>query len=43
MYTTVLTAHDHMEFGTAMMWSIADALSQMVRHGRLALPSMWWA
>jgi hypothetical protein len=30
-YTTVLTAHDHMEFGTAMLWSIADALSRIVR------------
>jgi hypothetical protein len=40
--TTVLTAHDHTEFGTDMLCIIADALSLSVRHGRFALPSMWW-
>jgi hypothetical protein len=42
-YTTVLIAHDHIDLGTAMLWSIAEALSRIVRHGRSALPSMWWA
>jgi hypothetical protein len=42
-YTTIMTAHDHMELGTAILWSIADALSRIVRQGRSALPSMWWA
>jgi hypothetical protein len=28
------------EFGTAVLWSIANALSLIVRHGRSALPSM---
>jgi hypothetical protein len=32
-YTTVLTAHDYMELGTAMLWSIAYALSRIVRQG----------
>ena len=27
-YTIVLTAHDHMKFGTTMLWSIAKALSR---------------
>jgi hypothetical protein len=38
--TTMPTTHDHMEFGTAMLWSIAEAWSRIVRHGRSALPSM---
>ena len=38
--TTVLTTHDHMELGTAMQWSIAEALSRIVRQRRSALPSM---
>jgi hypothetical protein len=42
-YTTMLTAHAHMELGTAILWSIADAVSRIVRQGRSALPSMWWA
>ena len=36
----VLTTHDHMELGTAMLRSIAEALSRIARHGRSALPSM---
>jgi hypothetical protein len=32
-----------MELGTAMLWSIADALSRIVRQERSALLSMWWA
>jgi hypothetical protein len=40
-YTTVLTTHDHMELGTAILWSIADALSRTVRQGGSALPSIW--
>jgi hypothetical protein len=42
-YTTVRTALDHMELRTYMLSVMADALSQNVRHGRSALPSMWWA
>jgi hypothetical protein len=32
-YTTMPTAHDHMEMGTAILWNIADALSRIVRQG----------
>jgi hypothetical protein len=38
-YTTVLIAHDHMEFGTDMLCTSTKALSMSVRHGRYALPS----
>jgi hypothetical protein len=40
-YIVLLTAHDHIKFGTYMLCSIADALSRIVRHGRSAVPSMW--
>jgi hypothetical protein len=39
-YTIVLTTHNYMELGTAMLWIIADALSLIVRKGRSALSSM---
>jgi hypothetical protein len=38
--TTVLIAHDHMLFGTDIAWSMEDAQSRRVRHGRSAFPSM---
>jgi hypothetical protein len=40
-YTNVLTAHNHMEFGTGMLCSIADVLSRTVHQWSSALPSMW--
>jgi hypothetical protein len=42
-YTTVLTTHDHMEFGTNMLCIIAYALSLTVRHWRFVLMIMWRA
>jgi hypothetical protein len=44
-YITVLTAHDRMELRIDMLCIMADTLSliQIVRDGRSALPSMWWA
>jgi hypothetical protein len=39
-YTAMLTSHNQMELGTAMLWNIADGLSRLVRQGRSALPSM---
>jgi hypothetical protein len=38
--TTVMTAQDHIAFGTDMLYIMADALSRIVRQGRSALPSM---
>jgi hypothetical protein len=38
--TTVLIAHDHMLLGTNMAWSMEEAQSRSVRHGRYAFPSM---
>jgi hypothetical protein len=34
---------DNMKFGTATLWSIANALSRILRKERYTLPSMWWA